>query len=632
MADFSMNNHSSQTQEVKPQEQASSGFRESEDTLQKLASDEKRKTWLWVFLILGLFLLIMLAMIFAVVTGYLKIGVNGIEVQDALGIQQLITVLLPIFAGVALFVVAASGMKRLEMYDSEFARMRKERRQDARDLRDELLQRQDKFEESLKATVEEIAKNAIEGIIVDIKEDFKMLASEYRDEARRIADELDDKYKYLVDAGISSYSMAKDDFVSVGDVHRVVYHLFDRGLEEDMKKSVYLVKSLLEKAKEGRAAGVPEDWFNLSTELGKNNQERLAFEVCRAALKVYQGKQDWKDYQPDIDLLAHGIQFAGKVAEYETAEKWIAKAGELGRENWNWRLFTFIGDYYIQRGNKKKFDGINKDFQKYFPDDERSATQPAQYYYKRQQFKKAKEVLESWIENYKKKFGREPRAETVYYLLSEIALAEGDYDEALAAAERALGAGVTDQPHVNLSAAWFNKGAAYDGKLMQKLHALRDLVPGEADKREVAEFYRRALVSYSRAMEHGNVHPLMKSQARRRLEDMKAALQEHGFENVLAEIKSAETEKPQENDEKTLEEQFDELIRLFIKLAQEADDEGWEQQLKIIDTQFIAPMPELLRDVAREKLIRERERQKPKIQLRVNQILQLLGPDEPDGR
>ncbi len=454
----------------------------------------------WIITVMSLGLFIVLYLHQAGIINMVP-GLGEAAKRESADFRNLLTVLLPLFGAAIFFVVSAAGMKRLQAYDSEFARMREERREDASDLRDELRgdikeEKETNKERFEAASIEfrETTKREIADLREDIveadesnKEQFKKTKQELRDitqkevevalregaEARtaelnanfatlqeksiEIEREISDKFGILVEFP-SIKSMADDRPASAGVAHRNISILFQRG---KIDEAVAYTLAVLEKLKANNASGTPTDWFNISSVLGSNDQEKLGYEICLAAIEYYR-RSDSEGYVPNIDLLAHGIQYAAKSAEYEQGLGWIEEAGNNGRAHWNWRMYIFVADFYDAIGDTEKLEEVEKDFRKNLSDDQRSVTNTAVRLKQAGNNEGAYKRVKDWIEAYEKRNKRKPFAETAYFLLTDISVETGKFADAITFSALALGASVGDQPSVNIAAIWFYRASAFD--------------------------------------------------------------------------------------------------------------------------------------------------------------------------
>jgi len=526
-------------------------------------SKQMKKADVWSIFWVSLIVLIFLAAFSIVMLS--KVG-NKINTLDSEDLKIILTVIVPVFAVVMAFVVSAAGMKRLQMYDNEFARMRQERREDAKELRGEIENRLDEVDRK----VGKIARNTKNSILNEIKKEVDKKLKESINNAKEIEkniigvhDEMNKRYGDYIKLG-NLQNMESGRVLSVGEMIRIINRSFSK---EERAEAVGHVETLLKKAEKREVAGTPVDWFNLSTKLGQENQEELAYRICKVALEVYRGDMDWEDYRPNLDLLAHGIQYAGKVAHYDDAEKWLLKAEEIGREHWGWRLFTFVGQYYLERGMQDKFEEIIKDFKKHLPHEERCVTMPADYLVDRGRYEDARKIIEKWIQDREKVKGCPPRADGSYLTLSRIAVAQGDWDAALKYTWLTLQSAVVDQPTANLSAAWFFRGAGYDGLLMQELGK------DKPDEGRAKMLYERAFNSYARCIDHPQTSSVTRDQATRRTEDMKFAMKEKG---ISVDVSESENDGIQSGD----------LIKFTMLASQEYDESKWKSFKEEVSYKF----------------------------------------------
>lgn len=472
--------------------------------------------------------------------------------------RDLLTILVPMFAAGVAFVVSAAGMRRLQSYDDEIARARDERRVDEKafraelatssaslrkqfeeaqegqrkqeiELRKSLEERTDKSNDLLKKELSDF-KDAVDkasGAIVDrkwveLQSNFVSLTDKAASDANKYASEAAQRVGQQISDFEKDYSFLKgQDFVSAYSEHSIVSvgHLHSEMskliAQSKSDEAISILKAAI--AKPERMVGDPNDWFNISAVLGRSDDEYYGLLVCDTALNRF-GRFDDPDYKPNIDLLAHAIQFATKLGEWAQAQRYVDKAENLNRSNWNWRLFVFIGDYFDALSNTEAFKAVNEDFKQLLPFDEHPYSQMGGYWERRGQLDKSLEVLEEGITKLK-------RCSRLLLRKADILLDMGRYVEVIAVCARALETSAEEQPGIAVSAIAFMRANALDSLFFQSFLGI-DLANPQSE--EVADAYRAgqlALKAYAGVLSLNDVRLLQKSQSLNRVRYIQSTLE-----------------------------------------------------------------------------------------------------------
>lgn len=467
--------------------------------------------------------------------------------------RDLLTILVPMFAAGIAFVVSAAGMRRLQSYDDELARARQERRDDeksmrketadsavalrtevttnAEKLRAEFKDERDAFKAQIKDQTDKVLNEKVVQLkvdLLDLKVDaeavFKEATSKVLTDVQSTAKRLDDDFSFLksredlVDWGAKT-------LISVGALHNQVTQLLQSSISDDERKAMQLLDAAL--ASPERMSGTPNDWFNLSAQLGRSDMELRAFEVCMTALARFADTND-AGYSPNQDLLAHAIQFASGLGKWGECNELLRQAEKIGRARWTWRLFVFVGDYFETRGNEQEYLTLNKEFSETLPFSEQPYSQLASYWYKRGQLHKSLEAIDLGMSK------EGVRGERLLMRKSEILLDLSRYEEVVSVTSEALAATATDQPGSAQWAIMNNRAYAFDALLWQIIGAVGGKSPAQKlsteDKKQATVLARSALASYGAASDLRGASLTTKAQAVTRMRLIRYACEVSGID------------------------------------------------------------------------------------------------------
>lgn len=88
--------------------------------------------------------------------------------------------------------------------------------------------------------------------------------------------------------------------------------------------------------------GDANDYHNLSVEFSRSDDYATAFQIVEKGLK---------QFPYNIDLLADAIYYGSNAKQYEKCESYVEKLKSTPFARWNWRAFTFLVDYYLNKAD-----------------------------------------------------------------------------------------------------------------------------------------------------------------------------------------------------------------------------------------------------------------------------------------
>jgi tetratricopeptide (TPR) repeat protein len=382
--------------------------------------------------------------------------------------QQVLTAFIPGLMLVLTIFVGFVGLKRLQVYDTAISDARKEQRDE-----------QNKFEASVAGTVKTQAENEVRQALG--AENARRLSAieelnEKIDARKSEIEQALSEYAWLKHASEEQRNALRDGQVSsAGQANKIVEEFFEA---KNAPAAIAIVQLAINN---DNISGTPDDWFNMSAELGRNDQEQHALKVCQRGLKQAPN---------NIDLLSHALQYAYKIGNWDEAKKYYRSLVDLGMDKWNWRCFVFASDYLIERGDADdETRKLLKRFEENIPSDERAHTQMASIYLKLGRADKVVEICERGMKLVNRRAG-------LGLILADALIALGRYDEALQACDDALIGTAELQPTADISSIMWRRGAAYDAKAIA---ALRGSGPNRISEAQV--FSRQAVANYKTAVE-----------------------------------------------------------------------------------------------------------------------------------
>ncbi|MBF0157193.1 MAG: tetratricopeptide repeat protein [Magnetococcales bacterium] len=388
----------------------------------------------------------------------------------------------PVAVTIFLALVGWLGLKRTELYDSEMSRMREEMDRRGTEIR-----------ESAKERIEGIAgtymAKQFDRRKKDVVDELNRLAGEIKDLSIAAKIDIDERINEVdgrlqrfgwlgkLDLGIAS-SLEEGRITSAGMSHEVVARLF---AERKVPQAIAAVRQVLS---DSNVVGSPDDWFNLSAELGRQDQEALALQACERGLEFH---------PRNVDLLSHAVQFASKVGDFDKARGFYNSLMQIGCGEWNWRAFVFVGDYLEAIGEIDKAFEININFRERIPSDERAYSQTAMILKK---LGRLKELVALCKEGMK----RVPRAPQLGLILSGAYNELGEHEKAIEATDVGLEGAAEAQPSASQAAILFERACAFDALAVRRIKAaLAEGIESEGTIGECLELARKAAVNYRAA-------------------------------------------------------------------------------------------------------------------------------------
>jgi hypothetical protein len=261
---------------------------------------------------------------------------------------------------------------------------------------------------------------------------------------RDTAENFTERFEFLIDVKEVA-DLGAGEITTLPELEAKEQRLFREG---NFRLAVAILNAAL--AQPDRLEGEPNDWFNLSAELGRNDYFALGYRVCKLALDKYSRAET----PPNHDLLAHAIQYATKSAKWSAAAQLVAVAEGLGRETWVWRTFALVADYYEAAGDIERFEAVTRDHMRYQPTDEKPYADLAVLYRRNGKNAKAEEVIQSGL-----KIPR-LRGARLYNLLADIQMEQNRFSEALESANAGLIVSAGEPPGAPLWALMCRRASA----------------------------------------------------------------------------------------------------------------------------------------------------------------------------
>lgn len=268
--------------------------------------------------------------------------------------RNMITVIGPILLGTVVWLITITAERRLKAYDDAMQNFRGEIRDGIGEARETTLATvQGSIKEQVREAIE-TEKDRMDDAIDAYRTDLQVETNRVEE----IRDSIEDRFGHIADS--AAYSKSDSDFgelTSVGAVYKKVGALFREG---DRAQAVLMVRELLDMyhRKDGRHRSIASpvgDWFNLSTVLGREDEESLALEICLSGLQQQAGVPVFDEsgqlangiigQSLDDDLLAHAIQYAQTVSDPRLAGLLNLNGYDAekctGQPEWGWRSYAF---------------------------------------------------------------------------------------------------------------------------------------------------------------------------------------------------------------------------------------------------------------------------------------------------
>lgn len=122
-----------------------------------------------------------------------------------------------------------------------------------------------------------------------------------------------------------------------------VGHAHDLMQAAIMQSNFSLVKQIGQTVLEqDEITGDANDYHNLSVEFSRLDDYVTAFQIVEKGLG---------QYPHNVDLLADAVYYGSNSKQYERCEAYVQKLKDTPFARWNWRAFTFLVEYYINKAD-----------------------------------------------------------------------------------------------------------------------------------------------------------------------------------------------------------------------------------------------------------------------------------------
>ncbi len=119
--------------------------------------------------------------------------------------------------------------------------------------------------------------------------------------------------------------------------------------------------------------GGSDDYHNLAVEYSREDDYLTAFSILEKGMA---------QYKFNIDLLADAVYYGSNAGQYQKCEEYAEILKDRPRALWNWRAFTFLIDYYLEKADwtesiSEMLENTNvalalaQDYQAYLPEEEK---------------------------------------------------------------------------------------------------------------------------------------------------------------------------------------------------------------------------------------------------------------------
>ncbi len=495
---------------------------------------------------------------------------------------QFMTLFLAISAGGIAYLASAMGMKRLERYDEQFQAFREE----SQESDDRTEKRFEKNREELTQTLTGLARKEFDNLQLDSQTKFNEQSEAARAELNdivqqitEVSDQVEQKFGVIVDN--TSIRTVLIDNPSIGEIYRKVTSYFMQGESTKARELTRAVLNAREIAT-GRltTTGDLDDWFNLSSVLGRNHEFLLGLQVTLAGLAqqnlfptdvvdTLQLTDHASDLTPNVDLLSHAIQYGDKIGQTELVGKLVAIAKGMHEDARNWRYYQFVGDHYAEQDNKVDFDLIVDEFRRRLPADERSDSLELSWHLARQNDTEIDRIAVDWLPPSTK------RGSAVPLKLATLYMDRGDYDKVLQLTSRALEGSSESQPTASIGAIVFYRANAFDALFV------RATLEEPVDCKKIEKYFTNACRLYRSDLFDG-VSQIMRTAADQRVQAMTLLLQE--TECPLPELLPQESDPVKSGNVPPALKAAGEMVDQAIRAAVDGDMETYESVAQKIES------------------------------------------------
>ncbi len=379
---------------------------------------------------------------------------NGLVPEKA-GDGDFLKLSLAILGIFATFVLGFLGLKRLEQFDTEINRLRDTLAESLRSERAESKSDRDTFRADVqgqmsrefgefRSIIKTVAENAIKDSISEKVQRAERVVADY---ASAAGTQMDRIREQLAPFGwLNEYQEQQGDagqllgIRSIGVAHDHIARLF-RSQRND--EAIRVCENVITRELRGAAT----DFHNLSAELARHDLHGLARRIVSQGLQYFPN---------DCDLLSDAIKYAEQDSDLEAGQQCLDRLiKRVGKAAWNWRAFEFSADLLLARQQIDDAKKIFEEFQQLRPYDERGWSGWGEWLRGCGRFKEACAVFQDAVD-------KVPRAPRSAHGLASTLVELGRYEEAIAAASKAIRMNASEQPTLKPTAITWLRATATD--------------------------------------------------------------------------------------------------------------------------------------------------------------------------
>lgn len=223
--------------------------------------------------------------------------------------------------------------------------------------------------------------------------------------------------------------------VIVGNLETIISQYFRRAINtdasdiaENYRKSAYeIVESLFTNDENVVVSGDADDFHNLAVTFAKEDDYETALEIVKKGLTVH---------KTNTDLLADAIKYGSNCGVYDECDEWCKQLNRVTKRKWTWRAYSFTIDYLVDcldrmdeisdeqfDAEKLKILALVKEYQDVFYDMEDSWYSEFEVYWKLNERRTAKEILQKISQ-------MEMKCPKAWLRYADILMDDGELDQA----------------------------------------------------------------------------------------------------------------------------------------------------------------------------------------------------------
>ena len=533
--------------------------------------DRKRRNavrWIFLGVIIVLFIVAALNAHYIRATestfSQLQEAINAVSAADESGESHVITVevdhanllsadylagVIPVIIGLAGALVVFLGMERLKAFDERIDSTNSGIDEKLNGFDKKIDQNRTELQRNLTTEVERSVQakfiqeqekwNNRERDVTSAQEKSKAELSKHKSELSNELDEtaltrlqeLEAKAQEYIN-GLDSYNWLRViiqegeteiSVPTVEDAHR----LTERLRAQKPAGHLDMIRQIVDKVCNTALSGDQDDYHNLTAELARGNMYNEACRILERGLEFF---------STDVDLLADLVEYGTKGGMLDKAKISVLRLenkDDIPKEQWNWRCYEFVCDYYKATGNIEKAYQICDEFINAIPDDEHGYRSKAEL---ERLMNPGQAGIENSITALRLALERNITCPQCANNLSVTLLDNGRFEEALEAANRAVRDLAQQQPHVTVAYVFYNRANVYDRMCLQSLE--------NAGKRQ--SMAESACEDYLMALSLGTLSMIVSLQAQARIKILHSYLSSEGKESVNQQLKEIEEEKTRE--------------------------------------------------------------------------------------